>query len=190
MTSRGERARGKLRVNTLQYCKTPVKERAYLTMVKRCVAADCSNTYKDGVSLFLFPKSESLSSLASSSSSGDAEALSLSLGSKLYDANDALVSSSLLSPDSSDGETRSLSKSDSASPSVSLRYRWSLSPRGPRPLLACYIYRSSSCRSPSDVTFGTPPPKGNVRVISLSFAILAKNHHRIFLSSSPSFHSQ
>ena len=25
-------------------------------MVKRCVAAGCSNTYKDGVSLFLFPK--------------------------------------------------------------------------------------------------------------------------------------
>ena len=26
------------------------------SMVKRCVAAGCSNTYKDGVSLFLFPK--------------------------------------------------------------------------------------------------------------------------------------
>lgn len=25
-------------------------------MVKRCVAAGCSNTYRDGVSLFLFPK--------------------------------------------------------------------------------------------------------------------------------------
>ena len=25
-------------------------------MVKRCIAAGCSNTYKDGVSLFLFPK--------------------------------------------------------------------------------------------------------------------------------------
>ena len=74
MTSRGERTRGTLRVNTLQYYvhKTPVKERAYLTVVKRC-----SNTYKDGVSLFLFPKSESPSSLALSSSSSDAEALSL-----------------------------------------------------------------------------------------------------------------
>ena len=111
-------------------------------MVKRCVAAGFSNTYKDGVSLCLFPKSESLSSLASSSSSGDAEALSLSLGSKLYGANDAPVSSSLLSPDSSDGETRSRCPQ--------CHYGRSLSPRGPRLLLACYIH-SSSCRSPSDV---------------------------------------
>ena len=128
-------------------------------MVKRCVTAGCSNTYKDGVSLFLFPKSESLSSLASSSSSGDAETLSLSLGSKLYGANDAPVSSSLLSPD---GETRSLSKSDSASlliePSVSLRSEsqtltsWSSS-------IANLLYRSSSCRSPSDVTFVPHPQK-------------------------------
>ena len=31
-----------------------------LTMVKRCAAADSSNTYKDGVSLFLFPKDPEL----------------------------------------------------------------------------------------------------------------------------------
>ena len=30
-------------------------------MVKRCVAFGCSNTYKDGVSLFLFPKDPMLS---------------------------------------------------------------------------------------------------------------------------------
>ena len=29
-------------------------------MVKHCVVAGCSNTYKDGVSLFLFPKDEEL----------------------------------------------------------------------------------------------------------------------------------
>ncbi len=29
-------------------------------MVCRCVAADCTNTHKDGVSLFLFPKDPSL----------------------------------------------------------------------------------------------------------------------------------
>lgn len=29
-------------------------------MVKRCVAAGCDNTYKDGVSLFLFPKDPKL----------------------------------------------------------------------------------------------------------------------------------
>ena len=67
-----------------------------------------------------------------------AEVLLLSLGSKLYGASDAPVSSSLLSSDSSDSEARSLFKSDSApllSPCL-LHYGRSRSLRGPRPWLS------------------------------------------------------